>query len=102
MGMSGADGYLANIPVWDSSSAEKQAATLHICLSPEHLEVVFIARRFYDVFGFSPSMRPLAKYVADNLGVEKATSLYLLGLFPGSPARLVAAIAGLPKPKNCL
>ena len=102
MGMSESVGYLENIPAWDSSSAEKQAATLRICLSPEHLEIVFIARRFYDEFGFSPSMRPLARSVADNLGVEKATSLYLLGLFPGSPARVVAAIAGLPKPKNCL
>jgi tRNA 2-thiouridine synthesizing protein E len=102
MGMSGTDGYLARTPTWDYNSAEKQAATLHICLSPEHLEVVLIARRFYDEFGFSPSMRPLTKYVGNNLGVEKATSLYLLGLFPGSPARLVAAIAGLPKPKNCL
>ena len=102
MGMSGSVGYLSNTPAWDPSRAEKLAATVHICLLPEHLEVVFIARRFYDEFGFSPSMRPLAKYAADHLGVEKATSLYLLGLFPGSPARVVSAIAGLPKPKNCL
>ncbi|MGB1139001.1 MAG: TusE/DsrC/DsvC family sulfur relay protein, partial [Luminiphilus sp.] len=27
---------------------------------------------------------------------------YLMGLFPGSPARVGSRIAGLPKPKNCL
>ena len=33
---------------------------------------------------------------------EKGQSRYLMGLFGGSPAKLSAKIAGLPKPENCL
>jgi len=47
-------------------------------------------------------MRPLCKTVAEHCGLEKGRSIYLLQLFPGSPAKLVARYAGLPKPKNCL
>jgi tRNA 2-thiouridine synthesizing protein E len=47
-------------------------------------------------------MRPLCKSVADCLGVEMGRSIYLNQQFPGSPAKLVALLAGLPKPKNCL
>ena len=41
-------------------------------------------------------------YVKAHIGVEQGNSLYLMGLFPGSPARVGSRIAGLPKPKNCL
>jgi tRNA 2-thiouridine synthesizing protein E len=64
--------------------------------------VLEVARQFYDQFGFSPSMRPLCKSVATELSMEKGRSIYLLQLFPGSPAKLVAKFAGLPKPKNCI
>ena len=47
-------------------------------------------------------MRPLVKYVGQQLGKDKGTSMYLLGLFPGSPAKLGSKLAGLPKPDNCL
>jgi tRNA 2-thiouridine synthesizing protein E len=47
-------------------------------------------------------MRPLCKSIAAILGSEKGRSLYLNQLFPGSPAKQVALLAGLPKPKNCL
>jgi tRNA 2-thiouridine synthesizing protein E len=47
-------------------------------------------------------MRPLSKYIKQELGADKAGSIYLLTLFPGSPAKLAAKIAGLPRPENCL
>jgi tRNA 2-thiouridine synthesizing protein E len=47
-------------------------------------------------------MRVLVKLVARELGREKGNSLYLLRLFPDSPAKLAAKIAGLPRPTNCL
>ena len=47
-------------------------------------------------------MRILVKQVGLQLGKEKGTSLYLLQLFPGSPAKIASKIAGLPKPTNCL
>jgi len=47
-------------------------------------------------------MRPLVKFVGQELGKDKGNSMYLLTLFPGSPAKLGSKIAGLPKPENCL
>jgi tRNA 2-thiouridine synthesizing protein E len=47
-------------------------------------------------------MRILVKTVGEKLGPDKGQSLYLLKLFPGSPAKVAAKIAGLPKPTNCL
>ena len=55
-----------------------------------------------DKDGLSPAMRPLAKYIKLHLGAEKANSIYLMQLFPQSPAKYLAKIAGLPRPENCL
>jgi tRNA 2-thiouridine synthesizing protein E len=47
-------------------------------------------------------MRALVKYCGLRLGADQGRSIYLLSLFPGSPAKLGSKIAGLPKPDNCL
>ena len=47
-------------------------------------------------------MRALVNYVRLKLGPDKGRSIYLLKLFPGSPAKIGSKIAGLPKPANCL
>jgi tRNA 2-thiouridine synthesizing protein E len=94
--------YLAKLPPWTPETASKLAAEDSLKLTAEHLEVLEVARQFYDQYGFSPSMRPLCKTVAAELSIEKGRSIYLLQLFPGSPAKLVAKFAGLPKPKNCI
>ncbi|MFL6611356.1 MAG: TusE/DsrC/DsvC family sulfur relay protein, partial [Pseudomonas sp.] len=46
--------------------------------------------------------RPLIKYTALKLGPDKGNSLHLNRLFKGTPAKLAAKLAGLPKPTNCL
>jgi|TARA_B110000908_G_C10014856_1_gene340274 tRNA 2-thiouridine synthesizing protein E len=94
--------YLSKLADWSGDQAASIAAEDAIELSAEQLQVLQAARRFYDQYGFSPSMRPLCKTVAEHCGLEKGRSIYLLQLFPGSPAKLVARYAGLPKPKNCI
>jgi tRNA 2-thiouridine synthesizing protein E len=94
--------YLNKLPDWSAESAAQLAAGEELLLSNDHLEVLQAARTFFDQYGFSPSMRPLCKTVAEQCGLDKGRSIYLLQLFPGSPAKLVARYAGLPKPKNCL
>jgi tRNA 2-thiouridine synthesizing protein E len=47
-------------------------------------------------------MRPLVKLVKEQLGEDCGSSVYLMGLFGGSPAKTAAKIAGLPRPTNCL
>ena len=94
--------YLSKLAQWSEDQAASIAAEDAIELNAEHIQVLDAARRFYDQYGFSPSMRPLCKTVAEHCGFEKGRSIYLLRLFPGSPAKLVAKYAGLPKPKNCM
>jgi tRNA 2-thiouridine synthesizing protein E len=94
--------YLDKLPSWTIEHAQAIAVAEDISLFPAHIEILEVARSFYADYGFSPSMRPLCKSVAAALGVEKGRSIYLNQHFPGSPAKLVALLAGLPKPKNCL
>ena len=96
------ENYLEKLPHWSRDIAYQLGGPENIEIQKEHFEILITARNFYGSFGFSPSMRPLCKVVSDNLGVNKGRSLYLNKLFPGSPAKLIAKLAGLPKPKNCI
>ena len=97
-----ADGFLCDLTDWNTRAAEIIAAEEGITLTDAHHEVILALRDFYAQFGLSPAMRPLTKYLKEKLGKDKSTSIYLLQLFPGSPAKIAAKIAGLPKPDNCL
>jgi len=96
------DGYLLDLSDWDPAVAKALARAEGIVLSDDHWMIIALLREFHAETGISPSMRPLVKLVAQQLGPEKGTSLYLLRLFPGNAAKLAAKIAGLPRPTNCL
>lgn len=96
------EGFLVNLNTWTKDVAEQLAISEGIHLSEQHWEVIYAVRQFYQTYEVSPAMRPLVKYLAQHIGKEKGNSIYLLTLFPGSPAKLAAKIAGLPKPENCL
>lgn len=96
------EGFLVDLQSWQESIAEAIAADEGINLSAEHWQLIYLARDYYQQFDISPEMRPLVKWVAQHLGKEKGKSLYLLSLFPNSPAKLISKIAGLPKPPNCI
>ena len=96
------DGFLVNLKDWSPMVAEELAQAEDITLTPEHWEVLTALRDFYQKFDLSPAMRPLTRYLKVKLGPENSTSIYLMTLFPGSPAKLTAKIAGLPRPENCL
>ncbi|MFY9180527.1 MAG: TusE/DsrC/DsvC family sulfur relay protein [Venatoribacter sp.] len=96
------DGFLLNLEDWNPEVAAQLAQQENLTLSSAHWEVIDALRLFYSEFQLSPAMRPFTKYLKEKLGAEKATSIYLLQLFPQSPAKLAAKIAGLPRPENCL
>lgn len=74
-----------------------------LALDDRHWEILMAARDFYARFQRSPATRPLLKYLAQTLGPDKATSIYVMQLFGGgTQARTIARLAGLPKPPNCL
>lgn len=96
------EGYLINLDDWSAEVARKLAAEEGLLLEAGHWEVIETLRTFYQRFETAPAMRPLVKFVGQQLGAEKGSSIYLMKLFPGSPAKRAARLAGLPKPANCL
>jgi tRNA 2-thiouridine synthesizing protein E len=95
-------GFLCHVSDWNEDVARALAEREGIELTPAHWEILHLLRDFYTAYDSSPAMRALVKYVRLRLGDEKGRSVYLLRLFPGSPAKIGSKIAGLPRPANCL
>jgi tRNA 2-thiouridine synthesizing protein E len=76
-----AEGYLANRDDWSEELAREYATQMGIELTDEHWKVI--------------KLRKISKRSETPI-----KSIYKL--FPDGPAKLVAKIAGIPKPKSCL
>lgn len=96
------DGYLVNLNDWTPAVAAQLALQEKIVLTNAHWEIINLLQAFYQEYQISPAMRALVKYTENNLGIDKGKSIYLLSLFPPSPAKIASKIAGLPRPTNCL
>ncbi|MFG0866964.1 TusE/DsrC/DsvC family sulfur relay protein [Pseudomonas sp. FYR_7] len=96
------DGFLVNLEDWSTATAQGLATREGIDLTPDHWEILSLLRAFYQEYQLSPATRPLIKYAALKLGPEKGNSAHLNRLFNGTPAKLAAKLAGLPKPTNCI
>lgn len=96
------DGYLQKLEDWSPTVAESLARMEDIELGEAHWEILELIRDFHQRRGLSPVTRILVKLVEKQYGPEKGNSLYLLKLFPESPARVACRIAGVPRPSNCL
>ena len=96
------EGFLRDLNDWTPEVATALAFAEGIELTEAHWEVLRLLQAFYREFELSPAMRPLVKYVGQHLGADKGKSIYLMQLFPPSPAKVGSKIAGLPKPTNCL
>ena len=90
-----AEGYLANKDDWSEELANQLAAELGVELSDDHWTVLNAARAFDAESGSSPGLRKVSKRSETPI-----KSIYKL--FPDGPAKLIAKIAGIPKPKSCL
>lgn len=96
------DGYLIHLEDWSPEVAKALAEQESIHLTQDHWEIIQLLHNFYREFEISPAMRALVKYTEKKLGSEKGRSIYLLQLFPPSPAKVASKLAGLPRPTNCL
>ena len=96
------EGFLRHLKDWTPQVASQIAAAEQLELTDAHWEILYLLRDYYREFDSSPAMRPLVNYCARKLGSDKGRSIYLMSLFPGSPAKLGSKLAGLPKPDNCL
>ena len=96
------EGFLRDLGDWTPEIAEQIAHDENIQLGEDHWEIIELLREFYRRFEASPANRALVKFAGQELGADKGRSIYLMSLFPGSPAKLGSKSAGLPKPDNCL
>ena len=90
-----AEGYLANRDDWSEELAQELAAKSGVALTAEHWTVLNAARAIETESGSSPGLRKISKRSETPI---KA----IYKLFPDGPAKLIAKIAGIPKPKSCL
>jgi tRNA 2-thiouridine synthesizing protein E len=96
------EGFLIDLNDWSEPVAELLAIAEGMTLQAEHWEILRLLREFYQEYQLSPATRPLIKYAALKLGPDKGNSMHLNRLFKGTPAKLAAKLAGLPKPSNCI
>jgi tRNA 2-thiouridine synthesizing protein E len=96
------EGFLLDLDDWNEDVARRLAAEEDLQLGDAHWELITLIRAFYAAYHVSPAMRVLVKQVRERLGEDKGSSRYLMAQFPGSPAKRLARIAGLPRPTNCL
>ena len=96
------DGYIENMLDWNERIASEIAIKENLILTDAHWEIINLTREFYERYQISPATRALANLIKQELGGKKGSSLYLMKLFGGSPAKMVNKISGLPKPENCI
>lgn len=96
------EGYLRDLSDWSPDVASALARDSGIELQEAHWQIIELLRRFHARYDLAPNNRALVKAVAAELGQDKGSSLYLMKLFGGSPAKSAARIAGLPRPTHCL
>ena len=87
---------------WNAHVAQHMAQQEGIRLTEAHWEVLNFLREFYFTYGISPMVKILMKYMAEDLGPQRAHRDALYRLFPKGPARQGSRIAGLPEPQGCL
>mgnify|MGYP000724039537 CR=1 FL=1 len=97
------DGYLKHLQDWSPDIAQALAQQQQLTLTQAHWEIINAIRDFYSQYQRSPTTRVLLKYLAQQLGAQKSSSIYVMQLFGGgTPAKSIAKLAGLPKPPNCI
>lgn len=95
-------GFLLRAHDWSTDWAARKAAENNLPWQPIDADIVKSLRDFYFRYDLSPAMRPLVRHIKSTLGPDQGNSIWLMQRYGESPARTLALLAGLPKPKNCL
>ena len=89
------EGFLTEYAEWDDDLAKVLAANIGIDLTEAHWEAIRFLRDDYAAEGQTATLRRVT-----NVGGIPTKELFQL--FPKKPAKKMAYIAGLPKPKGCI
>jgi tRNA 2-thiouridine synthesizing protein E len=90
-----AEGFFARSTDWNTDIAEAIAREAGIELTPSHWKAIEFVRRDYEQTNQTPGLRRITAQTGISM-----KDIY--ALFPKGPAKLIARIAGTPKPKSCL
>ncbi len=90
-----AEGFLTSYDEWDEELAGVLAGQIGIELTPAHRKILEFLRSDFVEHGETATLRR----VTTSTGVPTRT---LFALFPGKPAKKMAYVAGLPKPRGCV
>jgi len=96
------NGFLSDPDAWDHDVANYIAAVEGIQMTEPHWEVVNFLRDYYRQYQTAPTIKILAKEIANKIGSDKGNSKYLYQLYPCGPAVQACKIAGLPKSTGCV
>lgn len=89
------EGFLTEYSEWDADLAKVLAANIGIELTDDHWKMINFLREDYQANGETPTTRRV-----DTAGGIPTKQQFQL--FPKKPAKKMAYIAGLPKPKGCV
>lgn len=89
------EGFLTEYAEWDEALAAELAARIGIELTDAHRAVIRFLRTDYLAHGQTATLRRVA--TAGGIPIKE-----LFALFPTKPAKKMAYIAGLPKPRGCV
>jgi TusE/DsrC/DsvC family sulfur relay protein len=89
------EGFLTNPDEWNEELAEVLASRIGIDLTADHWKAIRFLRDDFRQTGETPTVRR----VSTGTGIDIKT---LFTLFPKKPAKKMAYIAGLPKPRGCV
>ncbi|GAA1969574.1 TusE/DsrC/DsvC family sulfur relay protein [Terrabacter lapilli] len=89
------EGFLAHPDQWSDELGGELARLIGIELTDDHWTLVHFLREDYSRQGETPTLRR----VSTQTGTPVKS---IFALFPGKPAKKMAYVAGLPKPKGCV
>jgi tRNA 2-thiouridine synthesizing protein E len=90
-----AEGFLTEYDEWSEDLAVQLAARIGIELTDEHWKAIRFLRDDYPAHGETATLRRVSALA--GIPVKQ-----LFALFPGKPAKKMAYVAGLPKPRGCV
>jgi tRNA 2-thiouridine synthesizing protein E len=90
-----AEGFLTEYDEWDEDLAKVLATQIGIDLTDDHWKAIRFLRDDYRTRGESATSRRVQ--VVGGIPVRQQ-----FALFPKKPAKKMAYIAGLPKPRGCV
>ncbi|MEO5652681.1 MAG: TusE/DsrC/DsvC family sulfur relay protein [Marmoricola sp.] len=89
------DGFMTKYDEWTEPLGEVLAKQIGVDLTDEHWQAIRFLRADFPEQGETATLRR----VATQGGIPMKQ---LFGLFPKKPAKKMAYIAGLPKPRGCV